>query len=107
MARSELALTALAGVMVGLAIAVAAVLAEGRPSAGAAGVTVGVSVDLVAGVGAGVLAPAKGARPRRCHGGPRHGALASWLARACVAALAAPAQPGSGLGTAIVSQRPF
>ena len=51
MARSEPALTALAGAMVGLAMAVAAVLAEGRPSAGAAGVTAGVSSDLVAGVG--------------------------------------------------------
>ena len=80
MARSE---PALAGVMVGLAMAVAAVLAERRPSADAAGVTAGVSADLVAGVGAGVLAPAKGAPPRRCHGGPQHGALASWLARAC------------------------
>ena len=48
MARSEPALTALAGAMVGLAMAVAAVLAERRPSAGAAGV----SADLVAGVGA-------------------------------------------------------
>ena len=36
MARSEPALTALAGAMVGLAMAVAAVLAERRPSAGAA-----------------------------------------------------------------------
>ena len=42
MARSEPALTALAGTMVGLAMAVAAVLAEGRPGAGAAGVTAGV-----------------------------------------------------------------
>ena len=54
MARSEPALTALAGAMVGLAMAVAAVLAERRPSAGAAGVTAGVSADLVAGVGADV-----------------------------------------------------
>ena len=38
--------------MVGLAMAVAAVLAERRSSAGAAGVTAGVSADLVAGVGA-------------------------------------------------------
>ena len=98
MARSELALTALAGAMVGLAMAVAAVLAERRPSAGAAGVSAG----LVAGVGAD-----HGARPRRCHGGPRHGALAPWPARACAAALTAPTQPGSGLSTAIVSQRPF
>ena len=45
--------------MVGLAMAVAAVLAERRPSAGAAGVTAGVtagvSADLVAGVGARIL----------------------------------------------------
>ena len=54
MARSEPALTALAGAMVGLAMAVAAVLAERWPSADAAGVTAGVSADLVAGVGAGV-----------------------------------------------------
>ena len=53
MARSEPALTALAGAMVGLAMAVAAVLAERRPSAGAAGVIAGVSADSVAGVGAG------------------------------------------------------
>ena len=51
MARSEPALTALAGAMAGLAMAVAAVLAEGRPSAGAAGVTAGVSADLVEGEG--------------------------------------------------------
>ena len=50
MARSEPALTVLAGAMVGLAMAVAAVLAEGRPSAGAAGV----SADLVAVVDADV-----------------------------------------------------
>ena len=37
---------------------------------------------------------------------PQHGAFASWPARACSAALAAPALPGSGLSTAIVSQRP-
>ena len=37
--------------MVGLAMAVAAVLAERRPSAGAAGVAAGVSADLVADVG--------------------------------------------------------
>ena len=54
MARSEPALTALAGAMVGLAMAVAAVLAERRPSACTAGVTAGVSADLVAGVGAGI-----------------------------------------------------
>ena len=54
MARSEPALTALAGAMVGLAMAVAAVLAERRLSAGAAGVTAGVSADLVAVVGADV-----------------------------------------------------
>ena len=48
MALSELALTALAGAMVGLAMAVAAELAERRPSAGAAGV----SADLIAGIGA-------------------------------------------------------
>ena len=42
MARSESALTALAGGVVGLAMAVAAVLAEDRPSSGAAGVTAGV-----------------------------------------------------------------
>ena len=40
--------------MVGLAMAVAAVLAERQPSAGAAGVTAGVSADLVADVGAGI-----------------------------------------------------
>ena len=40
--------------MVGLAMAAAAVLAEGRPSAGAAGVTAGVSADLVAVVDADV-----------------------------------------------------
>ena len=50
MARSEPALTALAGAMVGLAMAVAAVLAERRPNAGAAGV----SADLVAVVDADV-----------------------------------------------------
>ena len=44
-ARSELALTALAGAMVGLAMAVAAVFAKRRPSAG-------VSADLIAGIGA-------------------------------------------------------
>ena len=38
-ARSELALMALAGAVVGLTMAVAAVLAERRPSAGAAGVS--------------------------------------------------------------------
>ena len=54
MARSEPALTALAGAVVGLAMAVAAVLAERRPSAGAAGVTAGVSADLVADVDADV-----------------------------------------------------
>ena len=57
-ARSEPALTALAGAMVGLAMAVAAVLAERRPSVGAAGVAAGVSADLVtdvdADVGAGI-----------------------------------------------------
>ena len=52
MARSELALTALAGAMVGLAMAVAAVLAERRPSAGAAGVTASVSAGLLTDVGA-------------------------------------------------------
>ena len=52
MARSEPALTALAGAMVGLAMAVAAMLAERQPSAGAAGVTAGVSAGLVAGIGA-------------------------------------------------------
>ena len=41
MARSEPALTALAGAMVGLAMAVAAMLAERRPSAGAAVVAAG------------------------------------------------------------------
>ena len=50
MARSEPALTALAGAMVGLAMEVAVVLAERRPSAGAAGVT----ADLIAGIGADV-----------------------------------------------------
>ena len=54
MARSEPALTALAGAMVRLALEVAAVLAERQPSAGAAGVTAGVSADSVVGVGAGV-----------------------------------------------------
>ena len=42
MARSEPAMTALAGAMVGLAMAVAAELAERRPSAGAAVVAAGV-----------------------------------------------------------------
>ena len=50
MARSEPALTVLAGAMVGLAMAVAAVLAERQSSSGAAGVTAGVSADLIAGV---------------------------------------------------------
>ena len=54
MARSEPALTALAGAMVGLAMAVAAVLAERRPRAGAAGVTAGVGAYLVAVVDANV-----------------------------------------------------
>ena len=54
MTRYEPALTALAGAMVGLAMAVAAVLAERRPSAGAAGVSACVSADLVADVGAGI-----------------------------------------------------
>ena len=60
-ARSEPALTALAGAMVGLAMAVAAVLAERRPSAGAAGV----SADLIAGVdpGQGGSAEAMSRRP--------------------------------------------
>ena len=54
MARSEPALTALAGAMLELAMAVAAVLAERLPSAGAAGVTAGVSAGLDAGVDADV-----------------------------------------------------
>ena len=64
MAKSEPALTALAGAMVGLAMAVAAVLAEHQPCAGAAGVAAGVSAGLVAGVGAD-----QGTGPRRSHGG--------------------------------------
>ena len=88
MARSEPALTALAGAMVGLAMAVAVVLAERRPSAGAAGVTAGLSADLVADVdadvGAGVGADQGGSaeamswRPSAW----RVGILAGWLARA-------------------------
>ena len=54
MAGSVPALTALAGAMVGLAMAIAAVLAERRPSADAAGVAAGVSADLVADVGTGI-----------------------------------------------------
>ena len=83
MARSEPALTALAGAMVGLAMAVAAVLAERRPSAGAAGVTAGVSADLVAvvdaDVGAGIGAD-QGGSAEAMSWRLRHGALASWLA---------------------------
>ena len=76
--------------MMGLAIAVAAVLAERWPSAGAAGLTAGVSADFVADVGAGVdadvgagIGAGQGGRPRRCHGRP---GMARWhlgrLARA-------------------------
>ena len=79
MARSEPALTALAGAMVGLAMAVEAVLAERRPSAGAAGVTAGVSADLVAVVGAGIGAD-QGGSAEAMSWRLRHGALASWLA---------------------------
>ena len=46
-------MTALVGAMVGLAIAVGAVLAERRPSAGAAGVSADLIADVGAGVGAG------------------------------------------------------
>ena len=54
MAGYEPALTALAGEVVGLAMAVAAMLAERRLSAGATGVTAGVSADSVAVVDADV-----------------------------------------------------
>ena len=66
--------------MVGLAMAVAAVLAERWPSSGAAGVTAGVSADSVAGVGAdqGGSAEAMSWRPPAW----RVGTLAGWLARA-------------------------
>ena len=68
----------LAGAMMGLALAVAALLAKRWPSAGTAGLAACVSAGLVVGVG-----DCDGAGPRRCHGGPRHGALATWPARAC------------------------
>ena len=92
MARSEPALTALAGAEAGLAMAVAAVLAERRPSAGAAGVSAGVSAGLVAGIGAGVGADQGGSadamswRPpsmARWHLGRLARAQQPWLRRRC------------------------
>ena len=92
-ARSEPALTALAGAIVGLAMAVAAVLAERRPSAGAAAVTAGVSADLVAVVDADVgadqggLAEAMSWRPPAWRVGILAGSRVlcqqPWLRRRC------------------------